>query len=135
MHPVSFFICIICFILWTKGPELATPSSSKESKAVLSQQGAAPLMRMNVPVSENYRGPLWAALALQAVIAARSVLMLDSGVTARCCLIALLGFWAGTAVVLLRRRRNPARTDLWLIRWGYLPLVVAVPVIARFAAY
>ena len=99
------------------------------------QQEAAPLMRMNVAISENYRGPLWGAVVLQAVTAALSVLMLDFGITARYCFIALLGFWGGTALVLLRRPRNPTQADLWLIRWGYLPLVVAVQVVARFAAH
>ncbi len=87
-------------------------------------------MGMNVPVSDNYRRSLWIALALQGAIGT-SALMLDFGMTARCSLIALLAFWGGTLLVLLRRSRNPTRIDLWLIRWGYLPLVVAVQVVAR----
>lgn len=97
-----------------------------------SSEGIARLMWTNVPISERYRGPLWGALVLQTVTVALSVLVLDFGVTARCCLVALLGFWGGTAVLLWRRPRNPTRADRWLIRWGYLPLVVAVQVVARF---
>ena len=86
---------------------------------------------MNVPVSDSYRRSLWIALALQGAIGALSALMLDFGMMARCSLIALLAFWGGTLMVLLRRPRNPTRIDLWLIRWGYLPLVITVQVVAR----
>jgi hypothetical protein len=86
---------------------------------------------MRVPIADSYRRPLWDAFAVQAVLLMLSAMMLDFGVTAQCSLIALLAFWGGTLMVLLRRPRNPTRMDLGWIRWGYLPLLIAVQFVAR----
>lgn len=83
-----------------------------------------------LPISPSYRKPVFQALGLQAVTVTLSLLILDFGTSARVCGIALLGFWAGVAVLIARRPASPTRTDLALIRIGFLPLLgLAVPVV------
>lgn len=88
------------------------------------------LMNRALPVSAEYRKTVFQALALQAVMVALSQLVLDFGTSARICGLALLGFWAGVALIIARRPSTPTRTDLALIRIGFLPLLgLAVPVV------
>ena len=83
-----------------------------------------------LPISPDYRNPIFQALALQAVIVALSQLVLDFGTSARICGIALLGFWAGVALLIARRPATPTPADLALIRIGFLPLLgLATPVV------
>ncbi len=86
---------------------------------------------IQVAISDSYRGPLWRALGVQALIALLSVLVLDGGDTAKLSGVALIAFWVSVFVIILRRPRNPTQVDLWLIRWGFLPLVIFVQVAAR----
>ena len=86
---------------------------------------------MTIPLSDECRRPLWDGLALQSVLAVLSLLVLDGGDTARLSGVALAAFWGGALVALLRRPRTPTRLDLWLLRWGCLPLVVGVQILGR----
>ena len=89
------------------------------------------VMRFDIPISDSFRGPVRDALALQGVIAVLSALVLDCGDTATLSLVALLAFWFGVFVMVVRRPRQPTGADLWLLRWGYLPLVVIAQIGGR----
>ena len=54
---------------------------------------------------------------------ADEVARLLKGTTARVCGIALVAFWVGVAVLIWRRPQSPTRTDIELVRFGYLPLM------------
>lgn len=84
--------------------------------------------RMNYSnsIAPIWRKPIFEAVALQALLGLLSMLILDGGTTARICGIALVAFWGGVTVLIWRRPQSPTRTDIKLIRLGYLPLVILV---------
>src|SRR5689334_1079753 len=81
-------------------------------------------MSQQLPISATYRKPIFEAVGLQVLLGLLSMLILDGGTTARICGIALLAFWGGATVLICRRPQSPTKTDIELIRFGYLPLVV-----------
>jgi hypothetical protein len=83
-------------------------------------------------IATSYWRPLLDGLILQLVLLALSVVLLDSGLTAEINLIAWAAFWGGILVLLCRRPESPTRFDLWVLRWGYLPLMLVVQVVARW---
>lgn len=50
--------------------------------------------------------------------------MLDGGDCARISGAALLAFWGGAVVLIWRHRHTPTKTDLELIRFGYVPVLI-----------
>ncbi len=80
------------------------------------------------PISECYRPALRMAVVLSIIIFVLSSLMLDGGETARLSGIGLLIFWAWALVAIWRRPQKPTSTDLLLVRWGCLPLVLGFEV-------
>jgi hypothetical protein len=89
-------------------------------------------MSYSLPISSGYRKPIFEAVALQVLLGLLSLLILDGGTTARICGIALVAFWGGTVILVCRRPQSPTRTDIGLIRFGYLPLVVAAFFLVHF---
>jgi hypothetical protein len=77
-----------------------------------------------VAIPSSYRGPILAALVQAAIVVVLCALMLDFGETLRVSLIALLLFWGWIFVAMYRRPEKPTRTDLLVIRWGTIPLVI-----------
>jgi hypothetical protein len=88
-------------------------------------------MLANVSISEAYRGPLYSALLFSGTIAVLSALMLDGGEAARLSAIGLLVFWGWIFVGICKRPRNPTSFDLFLVRWGCLPLVLGFQVMVH----
>jgi hypothetical protein len=88
-------------------------------------------MSRTISLSDDYRSPLRATLVIQFVVVILSGLMLDRGIFARITLIAVVGFWAGVFVMMIRRPQAPTAIDLWIVRWGFLPLLLFLQVIAR----
>jgi hypothetical protein len=82
------------------------------------------LLRQVVPISRDYDSPVFEAVAIQIIIGLLSRMVLDGGQLAQVCGVALVAFWLGASLLILRRRRSPSRTDLQLIRFGYFPVVV-----------
>lgn len=81
-------------------------------------------LRQAIPISTDYDRPIFEALAVQVVIGILSLMNLDGGRVAQVCGVALVAFWSGAAVLICRHPHRPSRTDLQLIRFGYLPVVV-----------
>ncbi|HNQ74422.1 MAG TPA: hypothetical protein PKN95_12565 [Verrucomicrobiota bacterium] len=66
---------------------------------------------LSYPISGQYRRPIFAAVALQAVFGGLSLLILDGGDSARICGVALLAFWSGVFVLICRHPRHPGRLN------------------------
>jgi multisubunit Na+/H+ antiporter MnhE subunit len=75
---------------------------------------------LTVPISDDYRSAVRVAIPLQVVLVFLLTMNLDGGFLALIGLYAVVGFWIGAAIVILRRPRNPLPSDLTYIRWGYL---------------
>ena len=82
-------------------------------------------MNCSIPISDSYRKPIFDAVGLQVILGILSMMVLDGGDCAHISGAALLAFWGGTAVLVWRHPRNPSKVDLELIRFGYLPVLVA----------
>ena len=89
-------------------------------------------MTRSLPISPSYRKPVFEAVGLQVLLGFFSLLILDGGTTARVCGIALVAFWVGVAVLIWRRPQSPTRTDIELVRFGYLPLMVIAFFLVHF---
>jgi len=79
-------------------------------------------MATSLPISPNYRKPIFEAVGLQLLLGFFSGTILDGGATARVFGIALIAFWLGAIVLIWRRPHSPTATDIKLLRFGYLPL-------------
>jgi len=89
-------------------------------------------MSYSLPISPSYRKPIFEALVLQVLLGLFSLLILDGGTTARICGIALVAFWGGATVLIWRRPQSPTKTDIELLRFGYLPLAVLAFFLVHF---
>ena len=89
-------------------------------------------MTHSLPISPSYRKPVFEAVGLQVLLGLLSLLILDGGTTARICGIALVAFWGGAALLIWRRPQSPTRTDIQLLRFGFLPLVVVASFLVHF---
>ena len=89
-------------------------------------------MNFTLPISPSYRKPVFEAVVIQTLVGLFSGLVLDGGNMARICGIALVAFWGGVAVLIARRPQSPTRTDIELIRFGYLPVVVLAWFLVQF---
>ena len=73
----------------------------------------------------------WRKAVLQAAVAQFAFLFLFAiadhvyGDLLMVCLRTSLAFWAGSCILLLRRRKHPTPSDLFYLRWGYWLLCVA----------
>ena len=72
---------------------------------------------------------------LQAFLLVLTGLMLDGGGTFRLYVIAAIGAWCGTALIVVHRPESPTRLDLVLIRFGpflwVLFTALMIPVVWR----
>jgi hypothetical protein len=82
-----------------------------------------------LPVSDLYRQAICRAILLQVVAALVLLDLLDGGFTARIGGYAMVGFWAGVAIIILRRPQIPQASDLKYIRSGYL-LALGIGIVA-----
>lgn len=84
-----------------------------------------------VSLSSRYRGAVYLALLQQVPCGLLCLLLLDGGRTARVCGIAVLGFWAAAAVIMVSRPESPKWSDLVFLRWGFFPLLALTVLVAR----
>ena len=82
------------------------------------------IMTYALPIAPRYRRPIFEALALQSAVVLLSGLALDFGQARQICGFALLAFWGGALVLILRRRLDPTPLDLSLLRIGYLLVLI-----------
>jgi hypothetical protein len=86
--------------------------------------------RRSFEFSPLYRPAVLGCLAVQAFLFILTGLMLDFGRMNKLCAIVIVAQWIGFFVVLGRRPLSPTQSDLWFIRWGSVPLLLAAPWIA-----
>ena len=85
-----------------------------------------------LPISSRYRDAIGFTLfGQQLPIAVLGLLMLDGGHSARLCGIAMIGFWSASALILARRPQTPRASDLFYLRWGFLPVLVLTGLLAK----
>jgi hypothetical protein len=86
------------------------------------------------PRTESTRDPFFSAIKVgaivQLVLLVLTALVLDGGQLNRLCVVAIIGYWVGVAVVMIRRRTSPTRVDLLFLRYGPLGLMILIPAIA-----
>lgn len=89
-------------------------------------------MKTTIPIAMSYRRTIYDALILQVILGLLAMMVLDGGHIAHTTGIAVLAFWSGAAVIMIRRPTAPTQTDLRLIRFGFLPLLVITFVLAEW---
>lgn len=92
----------------------------------------APAHRASFEFSPQYWPALKDAIMLQLVIGMLTALMLDGGRSFEFFKVALIGHWIGILIAVGRRPLSPAKTDIFLIRWGVLLLLFATGWVAPF---
>ena len=65
------------------------------------------------------------ALVQQLPLLLLSALLLDGGLVFKRVAIASVAFWILTLIILIRRGRNMLDSDTLMIKWGYLPILLA----------
>ena len=75
-----------------------------------------------LPVTDRYREAIYFSLRQQVPWALLSLLFLDGGNMARICAIAMLGYSAAVALMMVRRPLSPSSFDIMFLRWGFFPL-------------
>jgi uncharacterized membrane protein len=86
---------------------------------------------IRLSIATGYRRTIFTALILQVILGVLAMMVLDGGRIAHTTGIAVLAFWAGAAIVILRRPKLPTAFDLVLIRFGFLPLLIVTFVLAE----
>ena len=76
-----------------------------------------------LPLSPAYREAVKVALVVQVLTTLFLGAILDGGALAKAGGAAMVGFWIGVAVVMVRRPRTPSRLDLLYVRWGYVVML------------
>ena len=89
-------------------------------------------MQFNITLSPEYSRSLGRGTLLVFLLIVISGLVLDGRLTAQITLMAVLGYLGGIAVMMVRRPLAPTATDLWLLRWGFVPLWFAAQVGTRY---
>jgi len=77
------------------------------------------------------RSALLSASLQQGIIMVLAGFLLDGGSTGQVCSYAVVAFWGGVAVILCRRASVPTKSDLALVRGGFIVLCV----LSFFVAY
>jgi hypothetical protein len=65
------------------------------------------------------------AVVQQGIVVPLCAMVLDGGTMFVASLIACAAFWIMAVTVLVRRRRNVTAADVWMIKFGYLPMIAA----------
>ena len=80
-----------------------------------------------------YRRVMRSALVQQALILFLAGNILDGGDIFQICLVAMVAFWGGVAVIRWRRPESPTKADLILIEGGYVLLCIVAFFAVQFA--
>ncbi len=72
----------------------------------------------------SLRNALLSAGAQQVIIIGVTSVILDGGVTLLKCIYALVAYWVGFSILMIRRRKKLAKMDLKFVQYGYIALCV-----------
>jgi hypothetical protein len=91
------------------------------------------LPQIDSVLSSEYGRSLGRGTLLVFLLFVLAGLVLDGGLTGQITLMAVMGYLGGAAIMAARRPLTPTATDVWLLRWGFIPLWVAAQVGVRLA--
>ena len=72
----------------------------------------------------SFRDALVFSLVQQLPLLVLSALLLDGGLVFQRVAIASIAYWVMTLLIMIRRGRNMSRSDILLLKWGFLPLLL-----------
>ena len=89
----------------------------------------SPQVELNTAQQKGSRDSFSAALkvgiVIQIALFPLTALIMDGGVTNRLCVLAMIGYWIGVAVIIVRRGASPTKLDLFFLRYGVVGLFLA----------
>jgi hypothetical protein len=77
-----------------------------------------------LPLSPAYREAVKFTVLLQVLTTLLLRMILDGGTLAKAGGAAMIAFWIGVGIVMLRRPKAPGALDLLYVRWGYLVMLI-----------
>lgn len=77
-------------------------------------------------LSPEYGKPIVGNLVLQAICAVVASSLLDGGAVLRPAIFAIITYWAGVAMIALRRPRSPTRMDVLFLNGGFIFLFALI---------
>lgn len=87
------------------------------------------------PISPVYWPPTKTALLQQGIVFILALLMLDMGQTFCEAITAIAAYWLAYCIIVARRPGSPTRSDIFVIRYGFLLMfvsaVAALPFVGR----
>ena len=89
-------------------------------------------MKLSEQISSSYTRPVVEAAMFSAVLLILSFMVLDMGETGYASVYAMAAFWVGVLLIILRRPHSPTKSDLHVIRFGSLVVVIAAQFLARW---
>jgi hypothetical protein len=94
----------------------------QQAKALANQTEAD--VRLQQDSAKSLRSAIKDGLIIQLILILLTSMVLDGGLVHWLCLCAIVGYWIGVGLVLLRRHSSPAWSDLFYFRWGPLGLTL-----------
>lgn len=106
-------------------------SATKHRSFRLSQGSASPDARFSV---EPFRDAIVFTLVQQVPLLMLSALLLDGGLVFKCVAIASIAFCILNLVIMVRRGANIPDTEILLVKWGYLPVLLVTCILWMVAS-
>ena len=100
-------------------PEGTAPNKHRSFRLTPSPESADDSVALS-----TLRDAISFTLIQQLPILLLSALLLDGGWVFKRVAVASVAFWIITLIILMRRGRNMPKSDLLLIKWGYLPMLL-----------
>ena len=75
-------------------------------------------------IAQPMKSAMLSAFVQQGIIMVLAGMILDGGAVAQSCFYAFAAFWVGVGIILYRRAPSPTKTDLVLVRGGFIVLCV-----------
>jgi hypothetical protein len=80
----------------------------------------------------SVRGSIVFSLTQQTFLLVLSAMLVDGGRAFQGSVYALVAYWIGFLIIMVRRRRSLTQADKLLIRWGYVMLWIVSPLVTTF---
>ena len=100
-------------------PEGTAPNKHRSFRLTPSPESADDSVALS-----TLRDAISFTLIQQLPILLLSALLLDGGWVFKRVAVASVAFWIITLIILMRRGRNMPKSELLLIKWGYLPMLL-----------
>ena len=74
-------------------------------------------------------GSIIFSIMQQAFLLALAAMLVDCGQAFQGSVYAVIAYWVGFLIIMVRRRNRLTKVDMFLIRWGYIVLWILSPVV------